>query len=107
MTDVLTSDTSSCTFYVSSSTTSVSSSGEPLTLIISSEPDTFTFAVIGSGDYESYLYVGDTSIASPTPEIGYLLAQTSGSNTGSSATLYLSASHNYNVYLTIIGTNAP
>lgn len=108
MVDVLAADTSSCVFYVTSSTYSTSGSGTPTTLYTTQLSDsTYTFKVTGSGDYNSYLYIGDTTVASPTPEIGYILAQASGSNVGVSASIYLSASHNYNAYLTIIGNNAP
>ena len=108
MVDILAVDTSSCAFYVTSSTYSTSGSGVSTTLYTTQLSDsTYTFKVTGSGNYDSYLYIGDTTVASPTPEIGYLVAQASGSNVGVSASIYLSASHNYNAYLSIIGTNAP
>lgn len=98
----------SCSFYISSSTVSISGSTNPATLLFSPLANSvYTFRVTGSGSYDSYLYVGDTTIDSATPEIGYGLVNKSGSNVGVSASVYLSASHNYNVYMTIIGSFAP
>lgn len=106
--DIISTDLSSCSFYITSSTVSISGSTDPATLFFSPPAEnTYTFKVTGSGKYDSYLYVGDLSIESLTPEVGYSLVYVSGSNQGVSASVYLSASHNYSVYMTIIGDYAP
>ena len=105
---IIETDLTSCIYYITSSTVSISGSAEPTTLFFSPPAeDTYTFEVIGTGKYDSYLYVGDLTTESPTPEVGDSLVNVSGSNQGVSASVYLSASHNYSVYMTIIGYYTP
>ena len=98
----------SCSYSISSSTVAYGESGPSTAFTIGVQADdVYTFKVTGSSKYESYLYVGDLSVDSPTPEVGYNLVYISGSNEGVSASVYLSASHNYSVYMTIIGYYTP
>lgn len=97
-----------CSYSISSSTMAYSESGPSTALTMGVQADdVYTFKVVGSSKYDSYLYVGDLSVDSPTPEVGYSLVYISGSNQGVSASVYLSASHNYSVYMTIIGYYTP
>jgi hypothetical protein len=104
----VTEDSSSYRYYVTGSNTSISGSefSSGLGTSVNGEAS-YTFGLSGSGDYEAYIYVTDPGTPSPTPEVGYIVVQTSASNSEATVTAYLSGSRSYNVIYTIIGTLPP
>lgn len=96
-------------YYITSSNLSISgsSTAESYVYTIPSN-EVYTFSITSSNTYTTQLTVIDKTLPAYYPLLpGAVIVDISGSDQGISASVYLSASHDYIAYLSIIGTIAP
>lgn len=96
-------------YYITSSNTSISGSSDAAYYIYTLTSDeVYTFSITSSNTYTSQLTIIDKTLPAYYPQLpGAVVANVSGSDQGISASVYLSASHDYAAYLSIISTFAP